>query len=207
MAKKIQDTFVKPLTDEEQEVYELFRDIQNALIGEKFGILENLISEDARFIHLNGKSLGREEYFNDIREDKVDYSAIELHKVQVLTVLDKDPEETTDAEAEEAETAEKNTGAAEAKNAEAAGENAAEKPKETADAEAAENPEEAAADVRIVENDDSQMEMTFAPDAHATLTCVIKTKAKLYGMSRIYTLHTVAEFIRRDGKWKCIGQS
>ncbi len=179
MARKIQDTFIKELTEEEQEVYSLFREIQNGLISEKLEDLEDIVTEDCRFVHLNGKPLSRDEYFSDIREDRVDFSSIELHKVQVLIVPDiiKDSsEQVSEGEISEGEVREKDS-------------------------------EETAPEVSVVENEESQLELDFRGDAHATLTCVTKTKAKLYGMSRVFTLHTVAEFIRRDGKWKCAALS
>ena len=84
-----EDTFKRDLSDEEMKIYHLFRKMQDAMIDKDMDLLRQLISDNAKFVHMSGAVQSKEEYLKDIETGRLDYRKTVLKDVDVEINEDK----------------------------------------------------------------------------------------------------------------------
>ena len=84
-----EDTFKRDLSDKEMEIYHLFRQMQDAMIDKDTNRLRQLISDNARFVHMSGTVQSKEEYLKDIETGRLNYRKTVLKDVDVKISEDK----------------------------------------------------------------------------------------------------------------------
>lgn len=77
------DSFISELTQEENEVYQLYRRMQDAMITKDIGTLDAIILDGTRMRHTNGSTQSKAEYFQEITSGVLNYYHTDLKDVQV----------------------------------------------------------------------------------------------------------------------------
>ncbi|MGI6053014.1 MAG: nuclear transport factor 2 family protein [Bilifractor sp.] len=78
------DTFKKkPVTEEEQKIYRVWRRINDAMIAKDRKVLEELYSDDRKFIHMSGKTQTKQEYLDEIMDGTLNYYHTNLRDIDI----------------------------------------------------------------------------------------------------------------------------
>ena len=93
MAKKktFHDSFVKELTPTEEEAYWAYRRMMDALCKADIDLLRQLMDKDVRMSGVNGRDQKLDDFLGELERGDVSYSRIDLQKVQVHLVFDREP--------------------------------------------------------------------------------------------------------------------
>lgn len=93
MAKKktFHDSFVKELTPTEEEAYWAYRRMMDALCKADIDLLRQLMDRDVRMSGVNGRDQKLDDFLGELERGDVSYSRIDLQKVQVHLVFDREP--------------------------------------------------------------------------------------------------------------------
>ena len=123
------DTFrKKPSTAEEKEIYIVWRQINDAMIAKDKNRLDQLYSDDRKFVHMSGKTQSKQEYLAEIMDGTLNYYQTDLRDIEIH-----------------------------------------------------------------VDGNSAELDATSL------------FKAKVYGMSGTFPMHTTARFTKIDGRWICTG--
>ncbi len=92
MAKKktFHDSFVKELTPTEEEAYWAYRRMMDALCKADIDLLRQLMDRDVRMSGVNGRDQKLDDFLGELERGDVSYSRIDLQKVQVHLVFDRE---------------------------------------------------------------------------------------------------------------------
>lgn len=82
------DSFVRKLTHEENEVYLLYRRMQDAMIEKDINALDMIILDGTRMKHSNGSTQSKEEYFQEITLGVLNYYHTDLKDIQIKVTDD-----------------------------------------------------------------------------------------------------------------------
>ena len=110
MAKKktFQDSFVKELTPTEEEAYWAYRRMMDALCKADIDLLRQLMDREVRMSGANGRDQKLDDFLGELERGDVSYSRIDLQKVQVHLVFDREPKagetDTDDRDADDRDT-------------------------------------------------------------------------------------------------------
>jgi len=110
MAKKktFHDSFVKELTPTEEEAYWAYRRMMDALCKTDIDLLRQLMDRDVRMSGANGRDQKLDDFLGELERGDVSYSRIDLQKVQVHLVFDREPKagetDTNDRDADDRDT-------------------------------------------------------------------------------------------------------
>lgn len=78
------DTFKKELkTAEEQEIYKVWRKINDAMITKDRKTLEQLYADDRKFVHMSGKTQTKQEYLDEIMDGTLNYYHTDLKEIEI----------------------------------------------------------------------------------------------------------------------------
>lgn len=123
------DTFkTKPQTEDEQEVYNTWRRINDAMIDKDRKTLEELYSDERKFVHMSGKTQTKKEYLDELMDGTLNYYHTDLRGIKITVDGDR-----------------------------------------------------------------------------AALDATSMFRAKVYGMSGTFPMHTTARFTKINGRWICTG--
>ena len=73
------------MTDEKEEVRKAYIEMQNAMIRKDMDTLNKIIKDDKKFVHMDGKTQTKEEFFEEIRNGTLNYFNSVL-KDEIITV-------------------------------------------------------------------------------------------------------------------------
>ena len=73
------------MNQEQQEVRRAYIDMQNAMIKKDMKALNEIVKDDKKFVHMDGKTQTKEEFFEEIRNGTLNYFNSVL-KEEVITV-------------------------------------------------------------------------------------------------------------------------
>ncbi|BCN31058.1 nuclear transport factor 2 family protein [Anaeromicropila herbilytica] len=77
------DSYVNELIQEENEVYLLYRRMQDAMIAKDIRILDTIILDGTRMRHSNGSTQSKAEFFQEITTGVLNYYHTDLKDVQI----------------------------------------------------------------------------------------------------------------------------
>ena len=69
----------------QEEVRNAFNEIQNAMIKKDFDTLNRMVKDDKKYVHMDGKTQTKQEFFEEIRNGTLNYFESTL-KDEVITV-------------------------------------------------------------------------------------------------------------------------
>ena len=73
------------MNPEQKEVRQAYIDIQNAMIKKDMKALDEMVKDDKKYVHMDGKTQTKEEFFEEIRNGTLNYFNSVL-KDEVITV-------------------------------------------------------------------------------------------------------------------------
>ena len=73
------------MNEEQKEVRQAYIDMQNAMIKKDMEALNKIVKDDKKFVHMNGKTQTKEEFFEEIKNGTLNYFNSVL-KNEVITV-------------------------------------------------------------------------------------------------------------------------
>ena len=73
------------MNEEQKEVRQAYIDMQNAMIKKDMEALNKIVKDDKKFIHMDGKTQTKEEFFEEIKNGTLNYFNSVL-KNEVITV-------------------------------------------------------------------------------------------------------------------------
>lgn len=78
------DSFInEEMTQEENEVYQVYRRMQDAMIAKDINTLDMIIMNGTRMKHSNGSTRSKEEYFREITSGVLNYYHTVLKDIQI----------------------------------------------------------------------------------------------------------------------------
>jgi ketosteroid isomerase-like protein len=78
------DTFKEiPKTEEEQEIYTVWRQINDAMIAKDRKRLEELYGDDRKFVHMSGKTQTKKEYLDEVMNGALNYYHTDLRDIEI----------------------------------------------------------------------------------------------------------------------------
>ena len=73
------------MNEEQKEVRQAYIDMQNAMIKKDIETLNKIVKDDKKFVHMDGKTQTKEEFFEEIKNGTLNYFNSVL-KNEVITV-------------------------------------------------------------------------------------------------------------------------
>ena len=73
------------MNEEQKEVRQAYIDMQNAMIKKDMEALNKIVKDDKKFVHMDGKTQTKEEFFEEIKNGTLNYFNSVL-KNEVITV-------------------------------------------------------------------------------------------------------------------------
>ena len=73
------------MSKDQEEVRNAFNEIQNAMIKKDFDTLNRMVKDDKKYVHMDGKTQTKQEFFEEIRNGTLNYFESTL-KDEVITV-------------------------------------------------------------------------------------------------------------------------
>ena len=74
------DNDINKLTNEEEIVLNKYKEMQQAMIDKDIDKLDSIVKDGTTFTHMSGKIETKEEYFNDIKNELLDYQSYTIEK-------------------------------------------------------------------------------------------------------------------------------
>lgn len=88
--KMIHDSFAQELTPTEEEAYRAYRRMMDALCEADTDLLHQLMDENVRMSGAGGRNQKLDDYLGELERKDVSYSRIDLQKIQVHLVFDRE---------------------------------------------------------------------------------------------------------------------
>jgi len=86
--KENNDSYVSELTQEENEVYQVYRRMQDAMIEKDINTLDMIIMDGTRMKHSDGSTQSKEEYFGEITSGVLNYYRTDLKEILIKVTGD-----------------------------------------------------------------------------------------------------------------------
>ena len=86
--KENNDSYVSELTQEENEVYQVYRRMQDAMIEKDINTLDMIIMDGTRMKHSDGSTQSKEEYFGEITSGVLNYYHTDLKEILIKVTGD-----------------------------------------------------------------------------------------------------------------------
>ncbi len=61
------------MSKEQEEVRNAFVEMQNAMIKKDFDALNQMVKDDKKYVHMDGKTQTKQEFFEEIRNGTLNY--------------------------------------------------------------------------------------------------------------------------------------